>query len=92
MSYLANKIITRIDFDFYEKNMTREETKALLTKNISNLEIEGIRIRIKLDPEDYDKIWKVAYFGERTSFVEPKEAEMWIKRNLVGSITVDDLN
>jgi len=92
MSYLANRIALMIDFDFYEKYLPKDKTKELYTNKITLIHIDGTRIRVKIDPQDYDKLWHKAYLGENTKLVDIADAAGWINRNLIGDITVDDLN
>ena len=55
LSYLANKIILNIPFDFHQrKSKSKEITKKKIVDRKKFIDIEGIRLAITMTEKDYD--------------------------------------
>lgn len=92
LSFLANKIIQFIPFDFHQKyNKTRRATKRQFINRKKFIELEGIRLAMTLQEKDFDKAYRQTYFKQK-NIVMPEEAEAWIFNNVYGNITPDALN
>ena len=84
VSKLANKLVQAINFDLDEVHKSKERTKRYYTKKQRSLRVEGVLIKVKLTPEDFDDAYLKAYYGETENFVEPEKATAWVTRNVVG--------
>lgn len=57
-----------------------------LTKQENTVELNGIKLKIKMTEEDYETARPLLFLNQK-SIVEPEHAHQWIKNNVVGQIT-----
>ena len=62
LSFLVNKIIHNIPFDFHQKkHLTAEKTKKRFVDRKKAIEIDGVNLTICLNERDYDHAYDKVY-------------------------------
>lgn len=91
MSYLLNRIIQKIPFDFYQlQSKTKEATKRRFVDRKKMIDIDGVKIAIQLTEKDYDHAYQQVYLHQR-DIIGPDDAYDWTKRCIYGDISPEQL-
>ena len=89
MSKLANKIIESLEFDKY----TLKHIEKCYVNKIRTVYVDGTKIKVSLDKASanliYDRMKKKKSCKD---ILEPEEGTEWIRQNLDGNITKEDLD
>jgi len=93
MKFLSNKIISNINFDMQMEKRTYDQTEEFYVNNARKVKIEGVTLKIKLQKEDFNKIFNKLYMNPTEyNVIEREEATDFIRNNVVGNITKKDLD
>ena len=91
MSYLVNKIITSFIEQQNQISNTAIYRKNKLVDKERRVEVDGVQIIINLNETNYMNIITKLQYGEKSSFVEERNAIKWVEESIVGPITKDIL-
>ena len=89
MSRMANFICQNFEWDF--SNLVGPETKIEKHKEQDHVSVNGLKLLVNWEKKDYDAA-KEQIFMLNYDVVKPDDATDWIKRNVVGEITKDQLD
>ena len=70
---------------------TKEATKKRIINRTKVIEVDGVKISLNLNEEDYDNAYEKMYLREK-NIVKPDQTFGWIERCIYGDITSEGLN
>ena len=88
---MIHRIADNMDWDFYQTKKTHKETKKFYISRTRAVETDGVPIKIKINDEAYDKLFKRTALKEKIA-VLPELAAKWVEDNIVGGITKEMLD
>ena len=89
MARMANRIIHAFKWDYSE--YVGKDIEVVKRKEHSHLKINSLKLMLKWNPEDYKYAKKQSFMLDQ-DIVKPDDAADWIKNNVVGSITKEQLD
>lgn len=76
MLALAERIINSIDFDFPMKKRSKAKTRSKFIDREQAFEVEGVRLKIKLNEEDYDNLYEKVF--HKQPYLTEEEVTGWV--------------
>jgi len=90
MLAMATRLIDCVDFDFMLKKRNKARTRRFFVNRVRTFETDGVRLKILLNEEDYDKLYERVF--HRQEYMTVDEVASWVQRCIVGDITKEDLD
>ena len=92
MSYLVNKIIREVLYKGQKTININEFEERKYIDRVRTVEVEGIKLKIKITAEDYFKIYRKVQENEKDKFIEESDSIGWLERCIVGNIKKIELD
>lgn len=82
MTKLVKKIAYSVDYDFYQRERTFEETIEYYTKEVRKIDVCAVPIKMNFKPDDFKNMMQKVAVGEQ-DIVEEHDAQRWLNDNTV---------